>query len=52
MEEVEDAIAKLKNHKALGEDTITTKLIKHRGLTLLRKIHELMLDMEARRNAS
>jgi hypothetical protein len=51
MEEAEDIIAKLKNHKVLGEDTITAEL-KHRRLRMLRKIHKLMLDTEAGNNTS
>jgi hypothetical protein len=39
MDEEKDVIVKLKNHKAPGEDTISTELIKHRGLTLLKIIH-------------
>jgi len=39
MEEAEDVIVKLKNHKAPGEDTIGAEQIKHRDITLLRIIH-------------
>jgi hypothetical protein len=54
VEEVEAAIAKLKNNKAGGEDTITTELIKYGGQIIPRRIHKFIntTDMTARNNAT
>jgi hypothetical protein len=42
-EEVENTIAKLKNNKAPGTDSITAELIEHKGQILLGRIHKLIL---------
>ncbi|XP_055371836.1 uncharacterized protein LOC129605867 [Condylostylus longicornis] len=43
IDETKDAIHKLKNNKASGEDSITAELIKYGGDAVLQKIHELII---------
>jgi hypothetical protein len=50
MVEVANAIAKLKNNKAPGTDSITAELIKHRGQTLPGKIQHLILRIWQKEN--
>jgi hypothetical protein len=41
-EEIEGALKYLKNNKAVGEDSIATKLLKNGGHNLVDALHELM----------